>query len=105
MDANIYGHIMKPKPICITSTDGSQRWVLDGKIHREDGPALEFISGTKAWYKQGHLHRIDGPAVEYAYGDKEWYINGIKYYTKQDYYRELVKRGICTEEDAFLELL
>ena len=35
-----------------------------------------FASGTKAWYLNGKRHREDGPAVEYANGDKRWYLNG-----------------------------
>ena len=30
-------------------------------------------------YKDGKLHRTDGPAVEYTDGDKEWWIEGIEY--------------------------
>ena len=34
---------------------------------------------TIRWYnEQGKLHREDGPAVEYANSDKVWYINGEK---------------------------
>jgi len=34
-------------------------------------------SGTyKSWYLNGKLHREDGPAVEGVNGDKSWYING-----------------------------
>lgn len=33
--------------------DGSKCWYLDGKRHREDGPAVEFSSGTNAWYLNG----------------------------------------------------
>ena len=32
--------------------------------------------GTKEWYLNGKLHRVDGPAVEYADGIKVWYLNG-----------------------------
>ena len=27
-------------------------------------------------YKDGKIHREDGPAIEWAYGDKEWYKEG-----------------------------
>jgi len=36
-----------------------------------------YTNGTKAWYLNGKLHREDGPAVEYANGDKDWYLNDI----------------------------
>ena len=48
----------------------------DGRLHREDGPAIEYASGTKSWYLNGQLHREDGPAVEWADGTKKWYLNG-----------------------------
>ena len=35
----------------------------------------ERANRSKEWYLNGLLHREDGPAVEYANGDKEWYLN------------------------------
>ena len=55
--------------------NGNKYWYLNGKLHREDGPAYEGASGTKAWYLNGKLHREDGPAMEYANGDKYWCLN------------------------------
>ena len=34
--------------------------------------------GTKRWYLNGKLHRLDGPAIEYSGGDKEWWLNGVR---------------------------
>ena len=48
----------------------------NGKLHREDGPAVEYIDGDKKWYLNGKLHREDGPAVEDTDGNKEWWLNG-----------------------------
>ena len=55
---------------------GNKRWYLNGKLHREDGPAIEYSNGDKYWYLNGKLHRVDGPAIEYVNGDKYWYLNG-----------------------------
>lgn len=55
---------------------GNKYWYLDGKLHREHGPAVERANGSKAWYLDGKRHREDGPAIEYADGDKYWYLNG-----------------------------
>ena len=55
--------------------DGSKFWYLNGKLHREDGPAVEWASGNKAWWFNGELHREDGPACELANGSKFWYLN------------------------------
>ena len=35
-----------------------------------------FDSGSKHWYLNGELHREDGPAIEYADGTSAWYLNG-----------------------------
>ena len=56
--------------------DGSKFWYLKGKFHREDGPAIERADGSKFWYLNDKLHREDGPAVEYVCGTKEWFLNG-----------------------------
>ena len=32
--------------------------------------------GTKQWYENGKLHRLDGPAIEWSNGGKKWYDNG-----------------------------
>ena len=54
---------------------GTKFWYLNGKLHREDGPAVELANGTKYWYINDQFHREDGPAVEFANGTKEWYLN------------------------------
>ena len=64
------------KPICKTNANGDKHWWLNGKLHREDGPAVEYAGGTKYWYLNGNLHREDGPAVEHTSGFKEWFLNG-----------------------------
>ena len=60
-------------------SDGDRHWFLNGKLHREDGPAIEGSSGSKRWFLNGELHRGDGPAVEYSSGSKEWFLNGVRY--------------------------
>ena len=57
------------------NSHGSKEWYLNGKRHREDGPAYEGSNGSKYWYLKGELHREDGPAIEYSGGSKEWYLN------------------------------
>ena len=60
----------------IECADGTKSWYLNGKLHREDGPAIEWAGGDKSWYTNDKLHRENGPAVEWADGAKEWYLNG-----------------------------
>ena len=55
---------------------GHKAWYLNGKRHREDGPAVKYANGDKCWYLNGERHREDGPAFEYANGTKAWYLNG-----------------------------
>ena len=48
------------------------------------------LFGGKYWYLNGKLHRENGPAVEYADGTEEWWLNG-NYYDKPDYWKEINK--------------
>jgi len=36
-------------------------------------------NGDKFWYLNGQVHREDGPAYEYINGDKRWWLNGEEY--------------------------
>ena len=67
------------EPEVTVNADGDKHWYLNGKRHREDGPAIEYSDGEKYWYLNGKLHREDGPAIEGHNGYKEWYLNGIDY--------------------------
>jgi len=64
------------KPKVKVNADGTKRWLLNGKCHREDGPAYERADGSKEWLLNGEYHREDGPAIEWANGSKYWYRNG-----------------------------
>jgi hypothetical protein len=63
----------------IECLDGTKKWYLNGLLHREDGPAVEWSNGYKSWYLNGLLHREDGPAIEYTNGYKVWYLNGQRH--------------------------
>jgi len=55
-------------------------WYYNGYLlHREDGPALEYVDISYNWFLNGKLHREDGPAIEWNSKDKEWYLNGQRY--------------------------
>ena len=85
--------------------DGSKHWYFDNKRHRMNGPACEWSDGSKFWYFDDKCHRINGPAIEYVSGNKYWYIHGKHYPTKKEYYLELVKRGLISKKEAFIELI
>ena len=56
--------------------NGDKQWWVNGERHRVDRPAAEWANGTKSWWVNGKRHRVDGPAIELVNGDKSWYVNG-----------------------------
>jgi len=74
--------------------NGNKYWLINGKLHREDGPAVEYTNGDKSWYLNGNLHREDGPAVEYTNGDKYWWLNGEKL-TEDEWRAKLQPQPSC----------
>jgi len=92
------------KPTCQIYSNGTKHWFLNGKFHREDGPAVEHSNGYKVWYLNGKCHREDGPAIEYTNGDKTWWLND-KLYSEPDFYRKLYKLGKITKEELFIKLI
>jgi hypothetical protein len=70
---------------------GTKLHYLNGKLHREDGPAVEWSNGSKEWYLNGKIHKEDGPAIEASNGFKYYYLNNIEY-SEQNYWKELKRR-------------
>ena len=79
----------------IIDKDGIKRHFLNGKLHCEHGPAVEYPDGIKYWYlnnvmqseeladgsrfyrcSTGDLHRINGPAIQLADGRQRWFFYG-----------------------------
>jgi hypothetical protein len=56
--------------------DGTRFWKLNGKLHREDGPAIEDPVLAREWFLNGVRHRTDGPAIEQSNGGRYWFLNG-----------------------------
>jgi hypothetical protein len=73
--------------------DGDKSWWLNGKYHREDGPAIECANGDKYWYLNDELHREDGPAIEHVNGSKYWYLNSEQH-TEQEFNDFLLKKRL-----------
>ena len=67
-------HSFNDEPAAIR-IDGICTWYLNGKIHRENKPAI-ISSEYKLWYLNDKLHRVDGPAVICQNGYMAWYLNG-----------------------------
>ena len=83
--------------------DGSKFWYLNGKQHREDGPAVEYPAGDKHWFLNGKRHREDGPAVETCSGAKFWFLNGQEY-TEETFLKKTQPVKEMTIEDIEKQL-
>ena len=69
----------------------SFNWCLDKtKLKTCDVQVFYIGEYGRYWYLNDKLHRENGPAVEYADGTKVWYLNG-RCYTESDYWKELQK--------------
>lgn len=77
---------------------GTKKWYLNGKLHREDGAAIEYADGGKYWYQNGKLHREDGAAVELVDGGKFWYLNDKKVSEKEHKRRTSKTRELTVQE-------
>jgi len=63
----------------LETDDGSNYWLEQGQLHRQDGPAYVNLADDESiWYQRGQKHREDGPAVE-CEGDREWFVNGQRH--------------------------
>lgn len=82
---NANGEIHREDGPAIVYGDGTMEWYQHDKLHRDNGPALDWSClkpGAGVWFQNGKRHREDGPAV--IYGDENmseklgerWYING-----------------------------
>jgi hypothetical protein len=59
----------------LTRKNGTQEWYQNGLHHREDGPAI-VEKHREIWYKNGEIHRDDGPAIVLDNGTEVWYQHG-----------------------------
>jgi len=67
----------------------SEKWLLEGKKHREGDLPAVIENGTKYYYKHGLRHRTNGPAIEYFNGGGEWYLDGTRYMTEEQHARAM----------------
>jgi 3-methyladenine DNA glycosylase Mpg len=55
---------------------GTKYWINENdELHREDGPAVEYMDGSKYWCINGKCHREDGPAAILIGICTSWYYN------------------------------
>ena len=65
---------------------------MSNKLSKEICQIDEY--GTKVYYNAyGQIHREDGPAIEYLNGDKEWYLNGMEH-TEQEFNNFFLKKRL-----------
>ena len=61
----------------ITDDFGNHKWILNGLLHRADGPAIDCKDGKIEWWLNGLRHRANAPAMEWPNCKKEWWFNGV----------------------------
>lgn len=105
----------------IEYANGDKKWYLDGKLHREDGPAIEWVNGYKEWWVHGTKHRRDGPAVESVDGYMAWWVHGKlhrndgpaimlvsgdkEWWFRDKYYEQLEFLNFLVQHDLKLQML
>jgi len=65
--------------VCTINAIGDKVWRLDGQLHRDNGPAVEYVDGTRHWHQHGNLHRTDGPAIDCTTGSRQWFKHGARH--------------------------
>jgi hypothetical protein len=56
-------------------SDGDNIYYLNDKLHRTNGPSIEYKCGSKSWFLYGDRHNDKGPATIYNTGGKFWFLN------------------------------
>jgi hypothetical protein len=95
---------VEPKKTVTRYQDGTIRleeWQLNGKDHREDGPAFIWYSKSgdiegEQWRLNGDLHREDGPAqINYhkngSVRSHKWFLQSSRLYKKDFTYDQVVQ--------------
>lgn len=66
-------------PSYVARRNGDKEWYHEGRLHRVDGPAIQYADGGTDWYQLGAFHRTDGPAIERPNGYKAWYYQNQRH--------------------------
>lgn len=77
----------------------------EGLLHCDDGPAVIRGEGYKEYYTHGKLHRLDGPAIEFTIRGKmlnnsSWYIDGRRVSQMTFHLRVIMFLFDCSYETA-----
>ncbi len=83
-DKIVYRVVVYPDRPALEKKNGDVAYYFEGKLHRDDGPAVICADSLVAYYKHGKLHCEDGPAIISSSGKKQWFLNG-KQLTEQEF--------------------
>lgn len=78
------------------------QWYLGDKLHKENGPAVEFADGTREWWIDGKRHREDGAAIEFGDGTNKWFLDG-KNLSEENFDAAIKAKYAPPEEEKLLE--
>lgn len=59
------------------------------QLHRIDGPARIWNNGDESWWINGKRHREDGPAIQYIKGGSHYYFDDVEYSFEE--WKEILK--------------
>lgn len=75
----------------IIGTSGWVEWHMNGKCHRDGGPAAQSHM-RNIWFQNGQIHRADGPASESA-DNREWKQHGLLHREGGQPSQEILHKG------------
>ncbi len=61
---------------CHVNKEGVKHYYLDGKLHRENGPAIEYPDNSPWWFINDEFRPEDEISLEQNTSSKFWYLNG-----------------------------
>jgi len=67
------------KPYCIEYSNGDKSWIIKGKLHREDEPAILCIDGRKYWYLNDFKYSFEEWCKKLNKSDEEIIFLRLKY--------------------------
>lgn len=72
--------MMLKRRCIILENETGKVYVVDGKVHREDGPAIECKNGNKGWFLKGQqvsqeTHELNTRYKTIIVDDKNWTSN------------------------------
>ena len=91
----------------VSYNGGNEEWRTSNRTyHRLDGPAFISYDGSKQWIVEGKTHREDGPAVEWANGINTWWLHNIEYENSTKWAAALLRtRHEPDDDEAVIKFL